>query len=201
MLLEHEGNYGLGMDAMETVCSWNTKDVMDRMLLQHAGHYGLCMDATVTVCSRNTKDVMDRMLLQHEGDYGLGMDVKVTVCSWNTKAIMVWAWMQWKPYALGTRKMLWTVCSCSTKDIMVCAWMQSQICHRTEGFSHMALSMANAGRLQPPCRVYECMRCKIEKPWVHYCRVSTLVIQSLRVSCVRCLSLDPVFLFSRTNPK
>ena len=115
MLLEHEGNYGLGMDAMETVCSWNTKDVMDRMLLQHAGHYGLCMNATVTVCSRNTKDVMDRMLLQHEGDYGLGMDVKVTVCSWNTKATMVWAWMQWKPYALGTRRMLWTVCSCSTK--------------------------------------------------------------------------------------
>ena len=44
MLLEHKGNYGLGMDAMETVCSWNTKDVMVRMLLQHEGDYGLGMD-------------------------------------------------------------------------------------------------------------------------------------------------------------
>ena len=65
MLLEHEGDNGLGMDVKETVCSWNMKDVMDRMLLQH------------------------------KGDYVLDMDVKVTVCSWNTKAIMVWAWMQW----------------------------------------------------------------------------------------------------------
>ena len=74
MLLEHEGCYGpYALAARRTLwfvhgCNGN------RMLLQHAGHYGLCMDAMVTVCSRNTKDVMDRMLLQHEGDYGLGMD-------------------------------------------------------------------------------------------------------------------------------
>ena len=28
MLLEHERNYGLGMDALVTVCSWNTKGIM-----------------------------------------------------------------------------------------------------------------------------------------------------------------------------
>ena len=28
MLLEHEGDYGLGMDAMVTVCSWNTNEIM-----------------------------------------------------------------------------------------------------------------------------------------------------------------------------
>ena len=28
MLLEHERNYGLGMDALVSVCSWNTKGIM-----------------------------------------------------------------------------------------------------------------------------------------------------------------------------
>ena len=28
MLLEREGDYGLGMDVMVTVCSWNTKESM-----------------------------------------------------------------------------------------------------------------------------------------------------------------------------
>ena len=28
MLLEHEGDYGMGMDAMVTVCSWNRMEVM-----------------------------------------------------------------------------------------------------------------------------------------------------------------------------
>ena len=28
MLLEHEGDYVLGMDAKVTVCSWNTKEIM-----------------------------------------------------------------------------------------------------------------------------------------------------------------------------
>ena len=31
MLLEHEGNYGLGMDAMVTVFSWNTKEIMGHL--------------------------------------------------------------------------------------------------------------------------------------------------------------------------
>ena len=28
MLLEHEGSYGLGIDALVTVCSWNTNAIM-----------------------------------------------------------------------------------------------------------------------------------------------------------------------------
>ena len=28
MLLEHERNYGLGMDALVSVCSWNTNGIM-----------------------------------------------------------------------------------------------------------------------------------------------------------------------------
>ena len=28
MLLEHQRNYGLGMDALVTVCSWNTNGIM-----------------------------------------------------------------------------------------------------------------------------------------------------------------------------
>ena len=28
MLLEHERDYGLGMDAMVTACSWSTNEIM-----------------------------------------------------------------------------------------------------------------------------------------------------------------------------
>ena len=45
MLLEHEGDYGLGMDVKV-------------MLLEHEGDYGLGMDAMVTVCSWNTNEIM-----------------------------------------------------------------------------------------------------------------------------------------------
>ena len=94
-----------------------------RMLLEHERDYGLDMDAKDSVCSWNTKDVIDRMFSQQEGDYGLGMDVKVTACSSNRKEIMVWACMQRTAYVLGTQRMLWSVWSCSTKEIIVWAWM------------------------------------------------------------------------------
>ena len=70
MLLEHERDYDLGMDALVTVCSWNTNGIMVR--------HG---------CSGQ------RMLLEHERNYGLGMDALVSGCSWNTNGIMIWAWM------------------------------------------------------------------------------------------------------------
>ena len=70
MLLEHEGNYGLGMDALVSVCSWNTKGIMVWAWMLWSAHSS-----------------------KHEGNYGLGMDALVSVCSWNTKGIMVWAWM------------------------------------------------------------------------------------------------------------
>ena len=165
MLLEHERNYGLGMDALVTVCSWNTNGIMvwawmlwsayalgtrtelwfghgcsgQRMLLEHERNYGLGMDALVSVCSWNTNGIMvwawmlwsayalgtrtelwfghgcsgQRMLLEHERNYGLGMDALVSVCSWNTNGIMVWAWMLWSAYALGTRTELWFGHGCS----------------------------------------------------------------------------------------
>ena len=78
MLLEHDRNYDLGMDALVTVCSWNTNGII--------GHG----------CSGQ------RMLVEHERNYDLGMDALATVCSWNTIGIMIWAWMLWSPYALGT---------------------------------------------------------------------------------------------------
>ena len=202
MLLEHEQKCDLGMDALVTVCFWNTNVTMvwawmqrspyalgtrtelwfghgcsgHRMLLEHERNYGLGMDALVTVCSSNTNGIMvwawmqwspyafgaktelrfghgcngHHMLLEHEQKYDLGMDALVTVCFWNTNVIMVWVWMQRSPYALGTRTELWfghgcsghrmllehernyglgmdalvTVCSSNTSRIMVWAWMQ-----------------------------------------------------------------------------
>ena len=175
MLLEHDVNYGLGMDALDTVCSRNTNGIMVwawmlwsayahptqteswfghgcsgyRMLSEHERNYGLGTDALVSICSSNTNGIMvwawmsplhrmlsehDRkyglgmgalvsvhdlptrteswfghrcsghcMLLEHDGKYGLGMDAPVTVCSRNTSGIMVWAWMLWSVYALGTQ--------------------------------------------------------------------------------------------------
>ena len=118
MILEQEWNYALGMDALVTVCSWNTN-----------GYYAFGMAALATVCSWNTNVIMvwawtlgspyalgtrtllwfghgccgHRMLLEHERYYAFGMAAVVTVCSWNTNVIMVWAWMLWLPYALRTR--------------------------------------------------------------------------------------------------
>ena len=39
MLLKHERNFGLGMDAAVSACSWNTR------------YYGLGMEALVSVCT------------------------------------------------------------------------------------------------------------------------------------------------------
>ena len=74
------------------------------MLLEHERNYGLGMDAVVLVCSLNTNGIMvwawmlcNGMLLEHERNYGLGMDALVTVCSWKTNTIdsKVWSWLLW----------------------------------------------------------------------------------------------------------
>ena len=80
MLLGNERNYDLGMDALATVCSWETNGIM--IWNGCSGH---------------------RMLLGNERNYDLGMDALATVCSWETNGIMIWAWMLWPPYALGKR--------------------------------------------------------------------------------------------------
>ena len=74
MLLEHERNYGSGMDALVTVRSWNTNEIM-------VWAWMLC----------------NGMLLEHERNYGLGMDALVTVCSWKANTIdsKVWSWLLW----------------------------------------------------------------------------------------------------------
>ena len=42
MLLKHERNSGLGMDALVIACSWNTNGIMvwAWMLLEHERNYG-----------------------------------------------------------------------------------------------------------------------------------------------------------------
>ena len=73
MFLEHERNYGLGMDAAGP-----------RMLLEHEQNYGLCMDALVIACSWNMNGIMVWAWM-----------LRGPVCSWNTNRIMVCAWMLW----------------------------------------------------------------------------------------------------------
>ena len=114
-LLEHGRNYGLGMDALVTVCSWNSKGnmVWAWMLWRP---YAL---GTRTKLWFGHGCSGDGMLLEHERKYGLGMDALVTVCSWNSKGNMVWAWMLWRPYALGTRTKLWFGHGCSGDGMLL----------------------------------------------------------------------------------
>ena len=145
MLLEHERYHGLGMDALVTVCSWNTNVIMVWAWTLWSS-YAL---GTRTLLWFGHGRSGHRMLLEHERYHGLGMDALVIVCSSNTNVIMVWAWTLWSSYALGTRTLLWfghgcsghrmlseherydglgmdalvIVCSWSTNVIMVWAWM------------------------------------------------------------------------------
>ena len=108
MLLEHERDYGLGMDVMVTLCSWNTNEIMVWAWMQresyalgaeHERDYGLGMDVTVTLCSWSGARRRlwfghcckgKRMLLEHERDYGLGMDAKGIVCSRSGARTRLW---------------------------------------------------------------------------------------------------------------
>ena len=96
MLLAHERIYALGMDALVTVCSWNTNGIMLWAWMLWSP-YALGTRAELCFghgCSGHS------MVFEHERNYALGMDAPVTVCSWNTNGIMRWAWMLWSPYAL-----------------------------------------------------------------------------------------------------
>ena len=114
MLLEHERNYGLGMDALVTVSSWNTNGSMIWAWMLWSP-YALGTRTELWFghgCSGH------RMLLEHERNYSLGLDALVTVCSWNTNGIMVWAWMLWSAYALGTLTGLWFGHGCSSQRML-----------------------------------------------------------------------------------
>ena len=83
MLLEHKRNYGLGMDALVSVCSWNTSGIRAQAWMLWLA-YALGTRTELWFghgCSGH------RMLLEHERNYGLGMDALVSVCSWNTNGI------------------------------------------------------------------------------------------------------------------
>ena len=55
MLLKHERNYGLGMDALINVGSWNTNGIVVGawvlLFFEHERNYGQGMGALITVCS------------------------------------------------------------------------------------------------------------------------------------------------------
>ena len=80
MLLEHERNYDLGMDALVSVCSWNTNGIMIWAWMLWSA---------------------DALRTRRELWFGHGC--LVSVCSWNTNEIMVWARMLWSAEALGPR--------------------------------------------------------------------------------------------------
>ena len=75
MIFEHERNYGSGMDALVSVCSWNTNGIMVRAWMLCSG-YALGTRTELWFghgCSAQS------MLLEHERNYGLGMDALVSV--------------------------------------------------------------------------------------------------------------------------
>ena len=148
MLSEHERYHGLGMDALATVCSWNTNVIM----VWAWPHWQPCALGTRTLSWFGHGRIANRMLSEQERYHGLGMAALATLCSWNTNVIMVWAWPHREPYALGTGTLSWfghgrignpvlleheryhglgmdalaTVCSWNTNVIMVWAWAHRQ---------------------------------------------------------------------------
>ena len=101
MLSEHE-RYGLGMDALVSVCSRNTIVMVLAWMLWSAYALG-----TRTLLRFGHGCFGQRMRWERECHCGLGMDALVSVCSRNTNVILVWAWMLWSVYAFGTRTELW----------------------------------------------------------------------------------------------
>ena len=69
------------------------------MLSKHERFYGLGMDALVSVCSTflwlGHGCPGNRTLSKHKRHHGLGMDALVSACSRNTNVILVGAWMLW----------------------------------------------------------------------------------------------------------
>ena len=105
---------GLGMDALVSVCSGNTNEIM-------------VWDALVSVCSGNTKKIMvwawmlwSSYALGIERDSGLGMDALVSVGSGNTNEIMVWAWKLVSSYALGRPGYRKCCAGCAERQLASC---------------------------------------------------------------------------------
>ena len=105
----------LVMDALVSVCSWNTNQIMVWVWMLWTA-YAL---GTRTELWFGHGCFGQRMLLEQERDYCLVMDVLIIVCVWNTNGILVWAWMLWSAYALGTRRELWFGHGCSGERMLL----------------------------------------------------------------------------------
>ena len=77
MLLEHERNYALGMDALVTACSWNMNGIMLWAWMLWSPY---ALGTRTELCFGHGCSG-HRLLLEHERNYALGMDALVTVCS------------------------------------------------------------------------------------------------------------------------
>ena len=126
MLLEHGRNHGFGMDALVSVCSWNTDGIVIwAWMLWSAYALGtrteLWFENGCTAYALGTWTELwfghgcygQRMRLEHERNHWFGMDALVSVCSWNTDGIVIWAWMLWSAYAIGARTESWFGHGCS----------------------------------------------------------------------------------------
>ena len=82
------GDNGLGMDALVSVCSWNTSGIMIWAWMLWSA-YAL---GTRTELWFGHGCSGQRMLLEHERNYALGLDALVSVCSWNTSGASPGTW-------------------------------------------------------------------------------------------------------------
>ena len=80
MLVEHEGHYCFGMDALVAVCSWKTSGIMvwASMLWSPSALETRTELWFGNGCSAH------RVFLEHERNHGLGTDALVIECPWNT---------------------------------------------------------------------------------------------------------------------
>ena len=109
MLLGHERNYDLGMDALLIARIPKLNGIM-RWAWTLGRPYAL---GTRTESGVGHGCSGDRMLLGHEQNYDLGMDALLIARIPKLNGIRRWAWMLGRPYALGTRTELYFGHGCS----------------------------------------------------------------------------------------
>ena len=96
VLLDHERYYGLGEDALVTVCSWTTNVIMVWARM----HWSPCARGPRTLLWLEHGCTGHRVL-------------------WTTNVIMVWAWMHWSPCARGPRALLCFGQGCTGHRVLV----------------------------------------------------------------------------------
>ena len=91
--LEHQCYYGLGMDALLTVCTWNT-NVMMVLATECSENVAVCWGLG---CGDN------QMQIEQGYYHGVGMDAPITGWSWSMDVVMAFARMLWHPSGVGAR--------------------------------------------------------------------------------------------------